>query len=114
MHALHMISRGRDHSERWGVGVNGRLEPFQKFIRFGAMTRPLEKFYKEAIQQFIWISNWAGHSIFEIDPRLLIFRIMVFTTSRPSIVQLGKSLVALPQLIMHTLTLNLQPTSEVG
>ena len=28
-----MISRDRDHSEGWGVGVNCRLKPFQKFIR---------------------------------------------------------------------------------
>ena len=46
-------SRDRDHSERRGVGVNGRLEPFRKFIGFGTLTRPLEKFYKEAPHQFI-------------------------------------------------------------
>ena len=37
-------SRDRDHSERRGVGVNGRLEPFQKFVGhgFGTLTRPLD------------------------------------------------------------------------
>ena len=42
MHALHMISRDRDHSEGRGVGVNGRLEHFRKFIHFGTLTRPLD------------------------------------------------------------------------
>ena len=42
MKCMHMISRDRDHSEERGVGVNGRLEPFRKFIRFGTLTRPLE------------------------------------------------------------------------
>ena len=57
MKCMHMISRDRHHSERQGVGVNRRLEPFQKFICFGT----LEKFFKEALQQFIWISNWAQY-----------------------------------------------------
>ena len=59
MKCVHMISRDRDHSEGRGLGVNGRLEPFKKFIRFGTLTTPLEKFYKETFHQFIWISNWA-------------------------------------------------------
>ena len=64
MKCMHMISRDRDHSEGWGVGVNCRLEPFWKFIRFGNVTRPLEKFYKEALHQFIRISchqSWRYH-----------------------------------------------------
>ena len=37
---MHMISRDRDHTEGWGVGVNfGTLEPFRKFIQFGSVTR---------------------------------------------------------------------------
>ena len=43
------------------VRVNGRLEHFRKFIRFGTLTHLLEKFYKEALQQFIWFSNWAQY-----------------------------------------------------
>ena len=39
MKCMHMIFRDRDHSE--GRGVNGHLEPFRKFIRFGSVTRPL-------------------------------------------------------------------------
>ena len=39
---MHMIFRDKDHTEGQGVGVNGRLEPFQKFIRFGTLTRPLD------------------------------------------------------------------------
>ena len=39
---MHMISRDWDHSEGWAVGVNCRLEPFQKFIRFGNVTHPLD------------------------------------------------------------------------
>ena len=40
--SMHMISGDRDHSEGWGLGVNCHLEPFQKFIRFGSVTRPLD------------------------------------------------------------------------
>ena len=39
---MHLISTNRDHSEGRAVGVNGCLEPFQKFIRFGTLTRPLD------------------------------------------------------------------------
>ena len=42
MKCMYMISRDRDHSEGQGVGVNCRLEPFQKFIHFGTLTRPLD------------------------------------------------------------------------
>ena len=42
MKCVHMISRDGDPSEGWGVGVNCRLEPLQKFIRFGSVTRPLD------------------------------------------------------------------------
>ena len=42
MKCMHMIYRDRDHSEGRGVGVNGRLEPFRKIIRFGSVTRPLQ------------------------------------------------------------------------
>ena len=41
MKCMHMISIDRDHSEGWRVGVNCHLEPFQKFIRCGSVTRPL-------------------------------------------------------------------------
>ena len=44
---MHMIYRDRDHSEGRGVGVNGRLEPFRKIIRFGSVTRPLLKSQKK-------------------------------------------------------------------
>ena len=30
-------------SEGWGMGINGHSEPFQKFIRFGTLTRPLQE-----------------------------------------------------------------------
>ena len=36
---MHMISRD---SEGRGLGVNCRLEHFQKFIRFGTLTPPLD------------------------------------------------------------------------
>ena len=49
--SMHMISRDRDHSEGWGVGVNCSLGPFRKFIRFGSVIRSYEKFYKEALHQ---------------------------------------------------------------
>ena len=39
---MHMISRDRDHSEGRGVGVNGRLKPLRKLIRFGTLTSPLD------------------------------------------------------------------------
>ena len=39
-----------DFPKMRGEGVKGRLELFQKFIRFGTLTRPLEKFFKEALQ----------------------------------------------------------------
>ena len=68
MKCMQMISRERDHSERRGVGVNGRLEPFQKFIRFGTMTRPLESFTKRHFSNLFGFQT--GHSIFEIDPGL--------------------------------------------
>ena len=42
MKCMHMISRYRDHSEGRGVGVNVRLDPFRKFIRFGTQNRPLD------------------------------------------------------------------------
>ena len=38
------------HSEGYGWGVNCRLEPFRKFIRFGSVTRPLN-------QHWIWIET---------------------------------------------------------
>ena len=41
MECLHMISRDGGHSEGWEVGVNVLLEPFQKFIYFDTLTRPL-------------------------------------------------------------------------
>ena len=39
---MHMISIDRDHSEGRAVGVNGCLEPFQKFISFGTLTRSVD------------------------------------------------------------------------
>ena len=39
---LPVISSDRDHSEGQGMGVNGHLEPFQKFITFGTLTRPID------------------------------------------------------------------------
>ena len=39
---MHKISRERDHSEWRGVGVDGCLEPFQKFIRLGSVIGPLD------------------------------------------------------------------------
>ena len=36
MKCMHMISRDRDHYEGRRLGVNGRLEPSRKFIRFGS------------------------------------------------------------------------------
>ena len=41
MTCKYMISRDRDHSEAWGVGVNCRLELLRKFIQFGSVTCPL-------------------------------------------------------------------------
>ena len=40
MKCMHMMSRNRDHSEGRGLGVNGGLEPFRKFIRFLAWPVP--------------------------------------------------------------------------
>ena len=42
MKCMHMISRDGDHSEGRGVGVNGRLQHFRKFLHFGTLTRPLD------------------------------------------------------------------------
>ena len=89
MKCMHMISRDRNHSEGQGVGVNCRLEPFQKFICFGT----LEKFFKEALQQFIWISNWAQYIwnwSSTVDYQGYTWKWFLHT-SRPSIVQLEKS-----------------------
>ena len=55
MKCMHMISRDRDHSEGWGVGVNCCLEPFRKFIRFGCVTHPSEKFLQRGTSSIeIW------------------------------------------------------------
>ena len=51
MKCMHMISRGGDHSEGWGVGVN--LDLFQKFIRFGSGTLPL----------LLMNNSWLSHLI---------------------------------------------------
>ena len=45
MKCMHMISRDRNHFEGQGVGVNCRLEPFRKLIRFNKFNK---KFYKES------------------------------------------------------------------
>ena len=39
---MHKISRERDHSEWRGLGVDGCLETFQKFIRLGSVIGPLD------------------------------------------------------------------------
>ena len=46
MKCMNMISSDRDHSEGQGMGVNGHLEPFRKFISFGTLTRPLLSFFQ--------------------------------------------------------------------
>ena len=47
MKRMHMISRDKDNSKGQGVGVNGRLEPFRKFIRFGtALDMTSRAFFK--------------------------------------------------------------------
>ena len=42
MNCVDMIFRDRDRSEGRGLGVNGYLEPFRKFISFGTLTRPID------------------------------------------------------------------------
>ena len=48
--SMHMISRDRNR-ECQGVGVNGHLGPFRKFISFSTFTRPMDWYdYKSLLQ----------------------------------------------------------------
>ena len=51
MKCMHMISRDRNHSEGWEWGSTAVWNLSEKFIRFGCVTHPSEKFYKEALPQ---------------------------------------------------------------
>ena len=53
MKCMHLISRDRGHSEGRGVGVNGRLEAFQKFICFGSLTPPLNWYDYQSLHQSV-------------------------------------------------------------
>ena len=81
MKCMNMISRGRDHSEGLGVGINYSLEPFRKFIRFGSVTRPLDYYDYKSLFKVpkifsikFWISPFATflliHTIWHSYPSL--------------------------------------------
>ena len=47
-----------DFPKMKGSGVKGRLKPFEKFIRFGTVTRPLIRIKIGSCLQFIDDLRW--------------------------------------------------------